>query len=228
MMGDRENWTNAKFGKLNQQKICISASFLGKVRKGHHASMPMHKCFKCWNQTYDGWWGKLHQWKIQKTESMKNLHVSQFYECWRKQNISISHYKKIEKWLPFHKYWSYRKLSNYRPPKVWISGFLSVDGNRISALAIIKKIEKWPPFHKYWSYGKCSNYQPPPKVWVFSFLSVDRNGISALLLWKKLKNGHHFINIHQMFRLEYKKSTDSGKFEFFLNYTKLPKLTIKA
>ena len=37
--------------------------------------------------------------------------------------------------------------------KVCISGFLSVDGNRILASAIMKKIEKWLTFHKYQLYG---------------------------------------------------------------------------
>ena len=34
------------------------------------------------------------------------------------------------------------KLLNPPPPKVWVSDFLSVDRNRISALAIMKKLQK--------------------------------------------------------------------------------------
>ena len=36
-----------------------------------------------------------------------------FSECYWKQNISIGHYDKIEKWLPFCKYRSYGNISNY-------------------------------------------------------------------------------------------------------------------
>ena len=35
-----------------------------------------------------------------------------FFECRWKWNISVGHYEKIEKWLPFCKYGSYRKISN--------------------------------------------------------------------------------------------------------------------
>ena len=69
--------------------------------------------------------------------------------------------KKIDKLPPLHKYVSYGKISNYKPPslsKVWVSGFLSVDRNRILMSAIMKKIKIWPPFCKYASYGKISNY----------------------------------------------------------------------
>ena len=40
----------------------------------------------------------------------------QFSGCQWKQNISVGHYEKIEKWLPFHKYQSYGKISNYWTP----------------------------------------------------------------------------------------------------------------
>ena len=62
-----------------------------------------------------------------------------FSECQWKWNISIGHDKKIEKWPPFYKYQSHGKVLNYQPPKVWVSGFLSVDRNEISVLAIMKK-----------------------------------------------------------------------------------------
>ena len=56
-----------------------------------------------------------------------------------------------------HHFININHIENFQiinPPKVWVSSFLSVNKNRISALAIMKKIEKWPPFHKYRSYGK--------------------------------------------------------------------------
>ena len=43
-MGEGDNQTNGKFGKLNQWKICISGFF--ECRK-----VTTHKCFKCWNGT---------------------------------------------------------------------------------------------------------------------------------------------------------------------------------
>ena len=78
----------------------------------------------------------------------------------QKQNISIGHYEKIEKWLPFFKYQLLEKISNYWLPKLWVSSFLNVNGNRISALAIMEKNDKWLPFYKYQAYGKISNYWP--------------------------------------------------------------------
>ena len=62
-----------------------------------------------------------------------------FSECWPKWNIGINHYEKIEKWPPFHKYALYGKISNYWSPQVWVSGFPSVNRNRITVLAIVKK-----------------------------------------------------------------------------------------
>ena len=81
------------------------------------------------------------------------------------------------------------------PLKVWLSGFPSVDGNRISVLAIMKKMENGCHFVNIYHM---ENFQitDPLKVWVSSFPSVDRNGISALAIMKKLKNGCHFININ--------------------------------
>ena len=43
-----------------------------------------------------------------------------FSKCRWIWNISIGHYKKIEKWLPFHKYRSYGKFSNNLPLKICI------------------------------------------------------------------------------------------------------------
>ena len=58
-----------------------------------------------------------------------------FSKCQQKWNISVGHYEKIEKWPALCKYRSYRKISNYQslPPKVWVSSFLSVNRNGISA-----------------------------------------------------------------------------------------------
>ena len=112
--------------------------------------------------------------------------------------VYISHYEKIEKSPPFHKYWLYRKISNYQPPpKVWVSGFLSVKGNRISVLAIVKKLKMVAISQKsiVWQNFKLLM---PSKVWVSRFPSVNGNGISASAIKKKLKNGWHFININCM------------------------------
>ena len=104
---------------------------------------------------------------------MENLCL-RFSEC--QWNISIGHYE-IEKWPPFHKYQSYGKNSNYQPPKVWVSSFLSVDGNRISALAIMKKLRNGHHFVNIDHMKKFQITDPPPKVWVPGFPSGDRNRI---------------------------------------------------
>ena len=55
------------------------------------------------------------------------------------------------------------------PPKVWVSSFPSVDGNRISASAIMKKLKNGCYFFNI----DCMEKFPitdPLKVWVSSFL----------------------------------------------------------
>ena len=74
--------------------------------------------------------------KFQITEPPPSLGLG-ISECQWKWNISIGHYEKIEKWLPFHKYQSCGKFSNYQPPPPKF-GSLSVEGNGISASAIMK------------------------------------------------------------------------------------------
>ena len=50
---------------------------------------------------------------------------------------------------------------------------------------------------------KFQNTEPPlPKVWVSGFPSVDGNGISVLAIMKTLKNGHHFVNVNHMEKLQ--------------------------
>ena len=84
------------------------------------------------------------------------------------------------------------KLLN--PTKVWVSGFLSVNRNRVSALAIMKKLKNGCHFI---NINRTEKFQitDPPKVWVSGFPSVNGNGISVLAIMKKLKNGCHFVNI---------------------------------
>ena len=73
----------------------------------------------------------------------------QFSKCQQKQNISISHYEKIEKWPPFHKYWSYRKISNYWQPKSLGLQFSECWRKWNISVSHYEKIEKWPAFRKY-------------------------------------------------------------------------------
>ena len=54
--------------------------------------------------------------------------------------------KKLKNGCHFFNIDHFEKFPITDPPKVWVSSFLSVDRNGISALAIMKKIEKWPPF----------------------------------------------------------------------------------
>ena len=49
------------------------------------------------------------------------------------------------------------------PPKVWVSGFLSVDGNGISALAIMKKFKNGSHFVNIDRMEKFQITDPPPK-----------------------------------------------------------------
>ena len=88
------------------------------------------------------------------------------------------------------------------PPKVWVSGFPSVKGNGISALAIMKKLKNGCHFINIDCMEKFQITDPHPKVCVSSFLSVDRNGISALAIMKKLKNGCHFVNINHTEKIQ--------------------------
>ena len=94
------------------------------------------------------------------------------YKCQWKQNISVCHYEKIEKWPPFRKYRSYRKFQITDPPKVWVSGFLSVNGNGISVSAIMKKLKNGQPFV---NINRKEKFQitGPLKVWVSGFPSVN-------------------------------------------------------
>ena len=62
-----------------------------------------------------------------------------FSVSWQKLNIGISHYDKMDKWLPFHEKSSYSKILNYQHPKVWVSTFLSGNGNGLLASVIMKK-----------------------------------------------------------------------------------------
>ena len=83
------------------------------------------------------------------------------------------------------------------PPKVWVSGFPSVDINGISLSAIMKKLKNGCHFV---NIDRMEKFQitDPPKVWVSGFPSVNGNGISLSAIMKKLKNGCHFVNIDRM------------------------------
>ena len=81
-MGDGENWTNGKVQKTKSMENSASA-IMKKLKNGSHFI------------NID------HTEKFQITDPPKSLGLL-FSGCWRKQNISISHYEKIEKWLSFH------------------------------------------------------------------------------------------------------------------------------
>ena len=83
-----------------------------------------------------------------------------------------------------------QKITNR--PKVWISGFPSVDRNGISVLAIMKKLKNVCHFFNINLTEKFPITDPTK----FGFLSVDRNGISVLAIMKKMKNSCHFFNIN--------------------------------
>ena len=74
--------------------------------------------------------GKLNQWKI---------HVSSFPSVHR---ISVSAImKKLTNGCHIININHTEKFQITNPPKVWVSGFLSVKGNGISVLAIMKKLK---------------------------------------------------------------------------------------
>ena len=65
-----------------------------------------------------------------ETEPMENLHLGNGI-------LAPPITEKIDKWLPFHKYASYGKMSNYRPLQSFGLWFPECHGNRISASAIL-------------------------------------------------------------------------------------------
>ena len=81
-----------KFGKLNRWKIHVSSfpivdrisasAIMKKLKNGYHLVNINH----------------MENFKF--TDPAKVLGLW-FSECWQKQNITVSHYEKIEKWLPF-------------------------------------------------------------------------------------------------------------------------------
>ena len=58
------------------------------------------------------------------------------------------------------------------PPKVWVTGFLSVDGNGISVSAIMNKLKNGQHFVNIDHKEKCQ-ITGPLKVWVSGFPSVN-------------------------------------------------------
>ena len=61
------------------------------------------------------------------------------------------------------------QITDPPPPKVWVSGFLSVDRNGTSVSAIMKKLKNGCHFINIDRTEKCQ-ITDPPKVWVSSFL----------------------------------------------------------
>ena len=80
------------------------------------------------------------------------------------------------------------------PPQVWVSSFPNVNGNRISALAIMKTLKNGCHFFNI-DHMEKFQMNDPAKVWVSGFLSVNGNGILASAIMKTLKNGCHSFNI---------------------------------
>ena len=74
------------------------------------------------------------------------------------------------------------KFQITEPPKVWVSGFPSVNRNGISALAVMKKLKNGCHFVNINGMEKFQ-ITDPPKVWVSCFPSVNGNGIS-LANWR--------------------------------------------
>ena len=108
--------------------------------------------------------------------------------CQWEQNITISHYKKLKNGCHFVNIDHTEKFQITDPPKVWVSGFLSVNRNGISPSAIMEKLKNGCHFINIDCMEKFQ-ITNPPKVWDSGFPNVDRNGISPSAIMKKLKNG---------------------------------------
>ena len=94
-MGDGENWTNGKVRKTELiENLCLPLSECRKVT--------MQKCFK---RSHTSMLKQNLRWVTGKTEPMDKfgkLNRQNFLSLdFRVWNISIGHYEKIEKWLPF-------------------------------------------------------------------------------------------------------------------------------
>ena len=117
--------------------------------------MSMYKCFnhrniimlECWNWTKDKvvWWWE--NWTNGKFTFDK--HNQPLWKNWKNgcHFVNMHHMEKFQ-------------ITDPHPQKFW-SGFLSVDGNGISALAIMNKLKNSCHFvNLYALYRKISNYRP--------------------------------------------------------------------
>ena len=81
------------------------------------------------------------------------------------------------------------------PPKVWVSGFLSVDRNAKLVLAITENGKNGRSSPKMRPRAKLP-ITKPPKVWVSGFLSVNRNAKLVSAIMENGKNGHSSPKAH--------------------------------
>ena len=82
-------------------------------------------------------------------------------------------------------------------PKVWISGFPSVDGNGISVLAIMKKLKNDCHFFNIDRMEKCQ-ITDPPKVWVYGFLLIRKLEMQIFFVFE-FSIGLFFLITHPRF-----------------------------
>ena len=156
------------------------------------------KCFKCSHASMLKW--NL-GWVMGKTEPMEKFRKlnRRIFCLWISEcGISVSAImKKLKNGCHFFNIDRMEKFPITDHPKVWVSIFPSVNGNRISVLAIMKKLKNGCHFINI-DHTEKFQITDPPKVWVSGFQSVDGNGISVSAIMKKLKNGCHFFNINHM------------------------------
>ena len=81
------------------------------------------------------------------------------------------------------------KLPITDPPKVWVSGFLSVNGNAKLVSAITENGKNGRNTPKTCPRAKLP-ITDPPKVWVSGFLSVDGNAKLVSAITENGKNGY--------------------------------------
>ena len=102
-------------------------------------------------------------WGRKTTKRLEKSRTAKFYWIVKNEAKMILQRKCL---LVTQIYASYRKFSNYQslPPKKfgWVSGFLSVNGNRILVSAIMKKLKNGCHFVNMQRTEFFLNHWPPP------------------------------------------------------------------
>ena len=102
------------------------------------------------------------------------------------------------------------KLPITNPPKVWISGFPSVDGNAKLMFSITENGKNGCSSPKTHPRAKLL-ISDPPKVWVSGFPSVNGNAKLVSAITENGKNGHSSPKTHPRAKLRFSKCRQKCK-----------------